>query len=75
MKFRALREKCEAKAWRLIVEKGSGKTELCEVHTLYTVEPKRKLSKWDEAEVAGFTATVTKWPVGYVSTVEVKLRV
>ena len=74
MKFRTLRERCTAKAYRLNITRRNGKTESWEVHMLYTVEPNRKLGKWDAAEVESFGATITKWPVGYVNTLEVSLH-
>ena len=74
MKLKALREHCTANAYRLNITRNSGKVESCEVHLLYTVEPKRKLGKWDAAEVEAFGPVITKWPVGYVNTLEVSLR-
>lgn len=75
MKFRELREKSLARAYLLEITKANGKTERVEINMDYTVVPKRKLAKWDEAEVAGFRPTITQWPVGYVNTLEVELNV
>lgn len=74
MKFKSLRERCTARAYRLIVNQANGKSHTEEISLDYTVEPKRKLAKWDGAEVEWFKATVTQWPHGYVNTVEVELR-
>lgn len=74
MKFKSLRERCMARAYRLIVNRANGKSHEEEISMDYTVEPKRKLSKWDGAEVEWFRPTITQWPHGYVNTVEVELR-
>lgn len=74
MKFKSLREKCTARAFRLIVNRANGKSHAEEISLDYTVEPKRKLSKWDGAEVEWFRPTITQWPHGYVNTLEVDLR-
>lgn len=73
MKFGELRERCQARAYLLEITRKGGKTESLEISLDYSVEPKRKLSKWDGAEVSGFRPTITKWPVGYVNTLEVFL--
>ena len=74
MKFGELREKCQARAYRLIVTRPDGKVRTMEINLDYTVEPKRKLEKRDGFEVEWFRPTITRWPVGYVSTLEVELR-
>lgn len=74
MKFGKLRECCTARAYRLIVNRANGKTLEEEISLDYTVEPKRKLEKWDGFEVEWFRPTITRWPVGYVNTLEVELR-
>jgi len=74
MKFKSLREKCTARAYRLNINRANGKTQEEEISLDYTVEPKRKLSKWDGAEVEWFRPTITQWPHGYVDTLEVDLR-
>jgi len=74
MDFRELRGSCSARAYRLIINQANGKSRTEEISLDYTVEPKRKLSRWDGAEVDWFSATITQWPVGYVNTLEVELR-
>lgn len=74
MKFAELREKCTARAYWLIVNRADGKTLEGEISLDYTVEPKRKLETWDSYEVERFSPTITRWPVGYVNTLEVELR-
>lgn len=74
MKFGKLRECCTTRAYRLIVNRANGKSHAEEINLDYTVEPKRKLSRWDGAEVECFRPTITKWPVGYVNTLEVEIR-
>lgn len=74
MKFGKLRECCTARAYRLIVNRANGKTHEEEISLDYTVEPKRKLEKWAAYAVEWFRQTITKWPVGYVNTLEVELR-
>ena len=74
MDFRELRGSCSARAYRLIVKLASGKTVEEEISLDYTVEPKRKLQKWDGFAVEWFRPTITRWPVGYVNTLEVELR-
>jgi hypothetical protein len=74
MKFKSLREKCTARAFRLNINRANGKSHAEEISLDYTVEPKRKLSKWDGAEVEWFRPTITQWPHGYVNTLEVDLR-
>ena len=74
MKFRELRAKCTARAYRPIVNRANGKSHTEEISLDYTVEPKRKLQKWDGFEVEWFRPTITRWPVGYVNTLEVELR-
>jgi len=74
MDFRELRGSCSARAYRLIINQANGKSRTEEISLDYTVEPKRKLSRWDGAEVEWFRATITQWPVGYVNTLEVELR-
>lgn len=74
MKFGELRGSCTTRAYRLIVNHADGKSHAEEINLDYTVEPKRKLTRWDGAEVEWFRPTITKWPVGYVNTLEVELR-
>jgi len=74
MKFKSLREKCTARAYRLIVNRANGKTQEEEISLDYTVAPKRKLERRDGFEVEWFRPTITQWPHGYVNTVEVELR-
>ena len=74
MKFGKLQESCTARAYRLIINRANGKSHEEEISLDYTVEPKRKLGKWDAAEVEAFRPTITQWPVGYVNTLEVELR-
>ena len=74
MKFKSLREKCQARAYRLIVNQANGKSHAEEISLDYTVEPKRKLEKRDGFVVEWFRPTITQWPVGYVNTLEVELR-
>lgn len=73
MKFRELRASCTARAYRLYIDLGNGKSHTEEISLDYTVEPKRKLEKWDGFEVKWFRPTITRWPVGYVNTQEVEL--
>lgn len=73
MKFAELREKCTARAYRLIITRNNGKYPTEEISLDYTVEPNRKLRKWDAARVKAFKPTITQWPVGYVNTLEVEL--
>lgn len=74
MKFGELRKRCQARAWRLHVERARGQTGTQEISLDYTVEPDMKLARWDRAEVITIKPTVTLWPVGYVNTLEVILR-
>lgn len=74
MKFGKLREKCQARAYRLIVTLADGESHTEEISLDYTVEPNRKLGSWAGAEVARFRPTITQWPHGYVNTLEVELR-
>ena len=74
MRFKSLRERCTARAYRLIVNRVGGKTREEEISLDYTVEPKRKLEKLDAYAVEWFRPTVTQWPHGYVNTLEVELR-
>lgn len=74
MKFGELRVKCQARTYLLEIVRANGKTERAEISLDYTVEPQRKLARWDGAEVEWFRPTITQWPVGYVSTLEVTLH-
>lgn len=74
MNFGKLRESCTARAYRLIVNRANGKSHTEEISLDYTVEPKRKMGKWDKAEVEWYRPTITQWPHGYVNTLEVELR-
>lgn len=74
MNFGMLRESCTARAYRLIVNRANGKSHTEEISLDYTVEPKRKMGKWDMAEVEWYRPTITQWPHGYVNTLEVELR-
>lgn len=74
MKFAELRGSCTARAYRLIVNRANGTSRAEEINLDYTVEPKRKLRRWDGAEVEWFRPTITQWPHGYVNTLEVELR-
>lgn len=73
MKFAELREKCTARAYRLIITRVSGRSPAEEISLDYTVEPISKLRKWDTTRVKAFKPTITQWPVGYVNTLEVEL--
>lgn len=74
MKFKTLRAMCTARAYRLIVNRVDGKTQIEEISLDYTVVSKRKLEKLDAYAVEWFGPTVTQWPHGYVNTLEVELR-
>ena len=74
MKFSELRENCTARAYRLIVILADGESHTEEISLDYTVEPGRKLGLWAGAAVEWFRPTITKWPHGYVNTLEVELR-